>query len=208
MSNADTVAEVRKKFQTFGSLMDERTRRLWAACEAGALGRGGVTAVAEATGMSRTTIRAGIVELEDPKGPQEAEQSGPQRVRRAGAGRKRLSEHDKKLLRDLEALVEPSTRGDPQSPLRWTCKSTRHLADALVGRGHQVSYRTVAALLHDLDYSLQANRKTREGASHPDRNAQFEYINKKVRTFQKQKQPVVSVDTKKRVYPGFPTVVR
>ena len=107
--------------------MDERTRRLWAACEAAALGRGGVTAVAEATGMSRTTIRAGIVELKDPQGRREAEPAGRQRVRRAGGGRKRLSQRDRKLLKDLEALVEPSTRGDPQSPLRWTCKSTRHL---------------------------------------------------------------------------------
>ena len=202
MANADTVAEVGKKFQTLGSLMDERIRRLWAACEAAALGRGGVTAVAEATGMSRTTIRAGIVELQDPQGRREAEPAGRQRVRRAGGGRKRLSQRDRKLLKDLEALVEPSTRGDPQSPLRWTCKSTRHLADALVGRGHQVSYRTVAALLHGLDYSLQANRKTREGASHPDCNAQFEHISKKVRTFQTQQQPVVSVDTKKKELVG------
>jgi hypothetical protein len=157
------------------------------------LPRGGVTLVAQATGLSRTTIWAGLRELQDPDDDLPVE-----RARHAGAGRPFLSQADPTLVKDLEALVEPTTRGDPQSPLRWTCKSTRNLAEELKHQGHRVSYRTVAALLHDLDYSLQANRKTREGSSHPDRNAQFEHISRQVCIFQRAGQPVVSVDSKKR----------
>jgi hypothetical protein len=188
---------VRRKFELLRPLLNERLRRHWAACEALTLQRGGVTLVAEATGLSRTTIWTGLREL---KQSQDAVAEDPplERIRRVGAGRPYLEEADLTLVRDLEALVDATTRGDPQSPLRWTCKSTRNLAEELNRQGHQVGYRTVAALLHDLDYSLQANRKTREGSSHPDRNAQFEYINRRVHAFQRAGQPVVSVDSKKR----------
>jgi hypothetical protein len=188
---------VRRKFELLRPLLNERLRRHWAACEALTLQRGGVTLVAEATGLSRTTVWAGLRELKQTQDAAAAEPA-PERIRRVGAGRHFLEEADRTLVRDLEALVDATTRGDPQSPLRWTCKSTRNLAEELNCQGHQVSYRTVAALLHDLDYSLQANRKTREGSAHPDRNAQFEYINRRVHAFQRAGQPVVSVDSKKR----------
>ncbi|MGH8675718.1 MAG: ISAzo13 family transposase [Burkholderiales bacterium] len=175
--------------------MDERGRRQWAAAEARELGWGGVTAVARATHLSRTTITAGLRELELPAGQRAAE---GMRVRRAGGGRKTLTETDPGLLAALEVLIEPTTRGDPESPLRWTCKSTRRLADELTRQRHPVGVNTVAALLRQEGYSLQANRKTREGASHPDRNAQFEHINAQVRRFQNRDQPAISVDTKKK----------
>jgi hypothetical protein len=181
--------------------MNERMRRQWAACEALALERGGVAAVAKATGLSRTTIWAGMRALQQPQGGT-GEPLVAERSRAPGAGRHPLVDTDPTLVNDLEALVEPTTRGDPQSPLRWTCKSTRQLAEELQRRGHQVSYRTVAALLHALDYRLQAPRKTREGASHPDRNAQFEHINPHVRAFQRRGQPVISVDAKKKELVG------
>ena len=177
--------------------MNERMRRLWAAAEALALPRGGITLVSEATGLSRTTIWSGVRELRRqadlPPGAVVTEG-----IRRPGGGRPYLEDVDPTLARDLEALVEPTARGDPQSPLRWTCKSTRTLAEELTRLGHRVSYQTVALLLHALGYSLQANRKTREGSSHPDRNAQFEHINARVKAFQRRGQPVVSVDTKKK----------
>lgn len=179
--------------------MDEHVRRRWAACEALAIGRGGITAVAEATGLSRPTIRAGLSEVQG--GTPRADEDEPptaHRVRRGGGGRRRVTERDRTLLQDLQSLLEASTRGDPQSPLLWTRKSTRHLADALVQQGHHVSHDTIARLLDELHYSLQANRKTKEGSAHPDRDAQFEHINKQVRAFQKRGQPVVSVDTKKK----------
>jgi transposase len=197
MTRDTTLEAVRRKFELLRPLMTERMRRHWAACEAMALPRGGVTLVAQATGLSRTTIWAGLGELQDPDNAPDDDLSA-ERSRHAGAGRPSLSQTDPILVKDLEALVEPTTRGDPQSPLRWTCKSTRNLAEELKHQGHRVSYRTVAALLHDLDYSLQANRKTREGSSHPDRNAQFEHISRQVRLFQRAGQPVVSVDSKKR----------
>ncbi len=175
--------------------MDERSRRQWAAAEARELGWGGVTAVARATGLSRTTITAGFRELELPAGQRAVE---GMRVRRPGGGRKALAETDSGLLAALEALIEPTTRGDPESPLRWTCKSTRHLADELTRQRHRIGANTVAVLLRQGGYSLQANRKTREGASHPDRNAQFEHINAQVRRFQNRDQPAISVDTKKK----------
>jgi Rhodopirellula transposase DDE domain len=180
--------------------MDERVRRQWAAAEADALGRGGVSAVASATGLSRTTITAGQRELrgraEHPDAP-----ASP-RIRRPGGGAKPLAQTDPGLLPALEALVDPVTRGDPCSPLRWTCKSTRRLADELTRLGHPVCARSVAALLLEAGYSLQANRKTREGGTHPDRNAQFEYINAQVAALQRRGQPVVSVDTKKKELVG------
>lgn len=175
--------------------MDERVRRQWAAAEARELGWGGVSLVAQATGLSRTTITAGLRELELPSAERSVEAL---RVRRPGGGRKALAESDPDLLAALEALIEPTTRGDPESPLRWTCKSTRRLAEELTRQRHRVAANTVAALLHHAGYSLQANRKTREGAFHPDRNAQFEHINAEVRRFQNRDLPAISVDTKKK----------
>ena len=175
-------------------------RRHWAAAEAAELGWGGVSAVAAATGLSRTTITTGLCELrhraEHPDAP-----TSP-RIRRPGGGPKRLTETDPGLLPALEALVDPVTRGDPESALRWTCKSTRRLAAELTRRGHPVGPRSVAALLKAAGYSLQANQKTREGGGHPDRNAQFAYINTHVTALQRRGQPVVSVDTKKKELVG------
>src|SRR3954452_20383892 len=201
MNREVTLEAVRRKFELLLPLMNERMRRHWAACEALTLQRGGVTLVAQATGLSRTTLWTGLRELRHPE-EVPREDLPPQRSRHAGAGRPLLQATDPTLVKDLEALVDATTRGDPQSPLRWTCKSTRNLAEELRHQGHAVSYRTVAALLHDLDYSLQANRKTREGASPPDREAQFLHINRHVRAFQRAGQPVVSVDTKKRELVG------
>jgi len=197
MNQEATLEAVRHKYALLQPLMTERMRRQWAASEALALQRGGVTLVAQATGLSRTTIQTGMYELKHPPASN-ADPIPADRSRHAGAGRPLLKEIDTTLMKDLEELVNSTTRGDPQSPLHWTCKSTRHLADELNRQGHCVKYRTVAALLHDMDYSLQGNRKTREGASHPDRNAQFEHISRKVRAFQRAGQPVVSVDSKKR----------
>lgn len=158
---------------------------------------GGVAAVAAATGLSPKTIRLGRQEL-----VAKATADGPRRIRRSGGGRKRLTEQDAQLLPALEALVEPATRGDPDSPLRWTCKSTRQLAAELNRQQHRVSHTKVAQLLREAGYSLQANRKTREGTAHPDRNAQFAHINEQTKTFQKRRQPVISVDTKKKELVG------
>jgi hypothetical protein len=201
MSNPTLLEGIRNKFELLQPLMNERLRRQWAACETLTLPRGGATLVAQATGLSRTTIWAGRKELRH-QAEQPPEQIQPERVRAPGGGRHRVEDDDPTLLRDLATLVEATTRGDPQSPLRWTCKSTRNLAAELNGLGHHVSHVTVAALLHDLDYSLQANRKTREGADHPDRDAQFEHINQQVRAFQRQGQPVASVDAKKKELVG------
>jgi Rhodopirellula transposase DDE domain len=202
MEESATLDTLRTKFELLRPLMDERMRRQWAACEALSLKRGGVTVVARATGLSRTTIGEGMRELRERTNLGIEDEicvcELPKRIRRPGGGRHPLKANDLTLVRDLEALIEPTTRGDPQSPLRWTCKSTRNLAEALGLQRHQVSYPTVALLLHDLGYSLQANRKTREGSSHADRDAQFEHINRQVCAFQEQGQPVVSVDTKKK----------
>jgi hypothetical protein len=195
MNTVVSIASVQEKFQLLSATMTERMRRHWAAAEALALPRGGISLVAEATGLSRTTITAGIRELRQPV----AEQAVDRRhCRRPGGGRRLLVEDDVTLIDDLERLVDPVTRGDPMSPLRWTCKSTRQLTLALQARGHTISHPTVASLLHFLGYSLQVNRKIREGNGHPDRNAQFEFINRRVVAFQEAKQPVVSVDTKKK----------
>src|SRR5881227_154470 len=204
--SAILLTTVQTKYELLRPLMDERMRRQWAAAEALALKRGGVTVVAKATGLSRTTIGEGIRELRERTnlGIEDESYIGelPTRMRHPGGGRHPLKVNDPTLVRDLDALIEPTTRGDPQSPLRWTCKSTRNLAEALSRQGHAVSHQTVAALLHALDYSLQANRKTREGSSHPDRDAQFQHINGRVRAFQRRGQPVVSVDSKKRELVG------
>jgi hypothetical protein len=201
MSKPTLVDGIRTKFELLRPLMNERLRRQWAACETLTLPRGGTTLVAEATGMSRTTIWAGRKELQQ-QAQRPPEEIRPQRVRSPGGGRHLAEDDDPTLIRDLQALVEATTRGDPQSPLRWTCKSTRNVAAELRRLGHRVSHVTVAALLHDLDYSLQANRKTREGQDHPDRDAQFGHINRQVRAFQRRGLPVVSVDTKKKELVG------
>jgi transposase len=188
---------IETKFATLKVLLDERARRLWAAVEARALGRGGITRVAEATGISRVTIRAGMKELDRPLAPTPRGEPREQ-LRRPGGGRKALVERDPGLLCALGSLVDPATCGDPMSPLRWTCKSAAQLANELRSQGHAVSERSVNRLLHVLGYSLQSNRKTLAGGDHPDRDDQFEHLNRRVKTFQRQKQPVVSVDAKKK----------
>ena len=185
------------KFAVLGPLLDERTRRLWAAAEARSLGRGGVSRVAEATGMSRGTVRAGLKELDSGE-PTAHEPKGSARLRSPGGGRKTLATRDPGLVGALERQLDPLTRGDPMGPLRWTCSSAARLAQRLRAEGHPVSERTVNRLLHELGYSLQANRKTLEGRQHPDRDAQFRRIDRRVRAFQRLGQPVVSVDTKKK----------
>lgn len=181
-------------------MMDERMRRQWAAAEALEIGWGGVSAVAQATGLARNTVIAGTRELEYRKAhPEEATRMT---IRQSGGGRKSLLQNDPQLQRALEALIEPMTRGHPESPLLWTCKSTANLARQLQSENHAVSDRTVAALLKAVGYSLQSNRKTKEGSSHPDRNAQFEYINRRVLSFQRKFEPVISVDTKKKELVG------
>jgi hypothetical protein len=171
--------------------LDERARRLFAASEAQQLGHGGVSVMSRACGLSRVTITKGLHELEAPPLP-----AG--RVRREGGGRPMLVDRDPDLPRRLDALVEPLARGDPESPLRWTSKSTRTLAAELAAQHHPISHEKVAQLLRQLNYSLQGNRKTEEGADHPDRNAQFLYINAQVRRALAARRPVISVDTKKK----------
>jgi hypothetical protein len=200
MQDAATLERIQGKYLALSTVMDERVRRHWAAAEAMALGWGGISIVSAATGLARNTIAAGVREL-----AQRAEQTDATidvRLRRPGGGRKPITEVDPELLRALEALIDPVTRGHPESPLRWTCKSTAKLAEELTQENHPVTDRTVARLLKKTGYSLQANRKTREGSSHKDRNAQFEYINRQVLLFQKQNQPVISVDTKKKELVG------
>jgi len=184
------------KFAALAPVLTERSRRLWAATEARALGHGGIALVERATGVSRSTIHRGLQELEA------GEALDPERTRRSGGGRRSSAEKDPALLVDLDALVEPTSLGDPDSPLRWTVKSVRTLSIALQALGHDVSHNLVAELLHELGYSLQANAKTREGRQHPDRDAQFRYINLQVRRFQRKEHPAVSVDTKKKELVG------
>ncbi len=186
------IETLRAKYAVLAPELTERTRRLWAATEARALGHGGIATVERATGVSRSTIARGLRELEV------GDTLGPGRTRRAGGGRKRATEKDLGLLMDLEALVEPTALGDPDSPLRWTSKSVRKLAGELRAMGHEASHQLAADLLHELGYSLQANRKTREGSQHPDRDAQFRYINDAVTRCQKKGQPAISIDTKKK----------
>src|SRR4051812_30168085 len=197
-----TLQLLSMKFASLEPLLDERARRLWAAVEARAMGRGGITGVSEATGLSRVTIRAGLKELDLPVVATARGPHGGHRVRRPGGGRKPLADHNPKLLSALETLVDPVTRGDPMSPLRWTCKSAAKLATELRAQGLDASERSVNRLLHTSGYSLQSNRKTIEGGDHPDRDAQFQHINRRVRAAQKQGQPVVSVDAKKKELVG------
>ncbi len=188
------IEPIRERFSAVAPFLDERGRRLVAAAEAFAAGYGGIAAVAIATGVAPSTIGRGLKEL--------AQDEPSERVRRPGAGRKPTISKAPTLLSDLEALVEPTTRGDPESPLRWTCKSVRRLAQALQAQGHEVSRTLVGHLLNEAGYSLQGNRKTTEGDSHPDRDAQFGYINTQVSTALAEQQPVISVDTKKKELVG------
>lgn len=189
MSQEDII---REKYQVLAPELNERTLRLFAAAEAKYLGRGGISLVARAIEVSRDRISRGLQDLETEK------KLEPDRIRRPGGGRKKQVEENPALRKDLERLISPYTRGDPESPLRWTCKSVRKLAGELNRKGHQVSHSSVASLLRDMNYRLQANRKTMEGKQHPDRDAQFNYINQKARGQQRRGQPVISVDTKKK----------
>jgi hypothetical protein len=193
------IGRIHRLYFTLSPEMDERLRRQWAAAEARELGWGGISIVARACGLSRTTITAGLRELDQPDADRRAE---TMRIRRPGGGRKPLSQTDPKLASALEQLIESSTRGDPMAPLRWTCKSTRRLATELTRQDHPVSPNTVASLLRDAGYSLQANSKTREGSNHPDRDAQFRYISRMVEHSLDRNEPAVSVDTKKKELVG------
>ena len=190
------IATLRNKYAALSPTLTERSRRVWAATEALALGHGGIALVERATGISRSTIARGIQEVRS------GERLDSDRTRRPGGGRKRVEQSDAMLMVDLDALVEPTSSGAPDSPLRWTSKSLRKLAAELQAMGHEVSYRVVAELLKENGYSLQANRKTIEGSSHPDRDAQFRYINEQVSSYHRAGQPAISVDTKKKELVG------
>ena len=185
------ITSLSKTYALLAPHLDERTRRLWCAAQAQSLGHGGITNVQKATGVSRPRITRGIQDLRE-----SALDHGT--VRRSGGGRKRVTKGDATLLSDLDALIEPTKRGDPMRGLRWTCKSTRQLSKALVAKGHKVSHTTVADELHLQKYSLKGNRKTQEGSSHPDRNAQFLHIHETSSAFQQRGDPVISIDTKKK----------
>ena len=201
MPDAVVVQWIREKYFSLSDVLNERSRRVWAATEARSLGRGGIAAVVAATGMSSATVHRGICELEAAEAGDKTLSTG--RIRKRGGGRKRAHDSQPGLTEALELLVEPTARGDPESPLRWTCRSTYNLAAELRRQGFQVGPRTVARELKEQDFTLQANRKTREGSAHPDRDAQFHYINEQVRRYQRRGQPVVSVDTKKKELVGL-----
>lgn len=192
MKDAAIVERIRIKFQAMAEDLDERGRRRWAAVEADALGRGGIAVVSEATGLARSTVGRGLAELRG------GEERPVGRQRRPGAGRPRAEQADPDLPAALDRLVDPESRGDPQSPLRWTTKSVRRLAEELSKQGHAVGPTKVRGLLKQAGYSLQANRKTLEGREHPDRDAQFQHLNRRVKALQRRGQPVVSVDAKKK----------
>jgi len=183
---------ISKKYDLLKPFLDEKSKRLFAAAEALSLGTGNISIVSRATGISQDTIKKGCSELESGKSLSD------EKIRAPGGGRKKIAEKDPTLVSDLETLIEPTSRGDPESPLRWTCKSLRNLAGELQNMGHKVSHARVADMLHMLGYSLQANKKTIEGTEHPDRDKQFEHINEKCKLFQDEHQPVISVDTKKK----------
>jgi len=190
--NMEVIQSIQTKFLQLQPFLNERTRRLWAAAEAQQLGWGGTRAVELATGISHKTIRKGIKELK------ETTTLTPSQSRLPGGGRKKLTEHHPDIPEALESLIDPVMRGDPESPLRWTCKSIRRLASELQHLGYNIGATAVRLILYELDYSLQGNKKTREGEDHPDRNEQFLYINDQVKRFLQSGQPVISVDTKKR----------
>ena len=199
MREPRAVTRLRRKYRVVAPELDERRRRQWAAAEAREVGYGGVSVVARATGLARSTIHAG---LRDVRASRRQRVRAAERIRRAGAGRRPLTTSDPALLTALWALIEPTTRGDPESPLRWTCKSTAQLADQLTQQHHPVSPRTVATLLKGAGYSLQANQKTREGAAHPDRDAQFRYLAGLITKCHQHGQPAISVDTKTKELVG------
>lgn len=184
------IQKVEIKYQQLSFCLNEKSKRLWAATEADSIGRGGINIVHKATGIDFKTIRKGVKEL--------ASDKGDNRIRKAGGGRKKIRDTQSDILKALEKLIEPVTRGDPESSLLWTCKSTYNLCDELKAQGYAISQKTVYSLLVDLDYSLQSNRKRREGTDHPDRNEQFEFIYKMVKKFQAKRNPTISVDTKKK----------
>ena len=191
MINETTVDTLRDKYLSLSASLNERGRRIWAATEARALGRGGLEAVHLATGLARGTIQVGRKELL-------CEADDFDRVRKIGGGRKKIQETQPQLIADLEALIEPTTRGDPESPLRWTCLSVRQLVASLMTMGHSIGRQKISELLSELGYSLQSNKKTKEGKSNPDRDQQFQYINQLVKKFHRNNNPVISVDTKKK----------
>ncbi len=193
MENIEAIA---KKYEKLSPVLDERMRRLWAGVESSVIGFGGIAVVSKATGMSRNTIIRGEREIDEISG------KPIKTIRKTGGGRKKAIDIDPRIQEELTKLIEPVTRGDPESPLKWTCKSLRKLSSELKNKGHNVSHRIVGVLLHEMGYSLQANRKILEGSSHPDRNAQFEFINQQVIKFQNNNQPVISVDTKKKELVG------
>jgi hypothetical protein len=196
ISQKDTEA-IGIKYSVLRTEFDERARRMWAATEAKTLGHGGVVAVSKATGLAESTIRIGRKEIQN-RSLIDKKQATARRVRQKGGGRKSLEQKDSELLVSLDKLVDPESRGDPMSPLRWTCKSTRRLAKELTVQGYVVSHTKVGQMLAALHYSLQSTRKRMEGKSHPDRDAQFKFINGRVIDFQSRGQPVISVDAKKR----------
>jgi hypothetical protein len=193
---------IQLRYQVLDPVLDERSRRRFAAAEAKAAGRGGLAAVSRLTGMARSTIIRGLAELAIDFGSGLTSNLQPSRTRRPGGGRKKLTETDPTLLSDLQGLVEPATRGDPEAALLWTSRSLRNLADALRSMGHRIGHNVVADLLRELNYSLQANRKTREGTHNPDRDAQFGYINAQVAAALAAGEPAISVDTKKKELVG------
>src|SRR3990167_1088722 len=191
----ESVRNLRKKLSGILPLLNERQRRLLVGAEALSIGYGGIRILSDITGMNCKTIRRGIDELQQ-------KNKKFQGVRIKGGGRKKISNQNPKIKKIIEDLIEPDTRGDPESTLRWTCKSVRNISDFLKEKGCLVSHRTVASILHDLEYSLQGNRKTKEGKNHPDRDGQFKYINKVVKKFLRVNEPVISVDTKKKELVG------
>lgn len=195
--DAELINAIREKYAALEPFLTERTKRLWAAVEAKALGRGGKAWVAAATQLSRTTLYRGLRELD-----QSLEAVSDSRIRAEGGGRKRLTEQTRDIMEALQGLVEDTTCGDPESPLLWTCKSTRQLADTLCRRGYRIGRQKVSELLSERGYSLQGNRKIKAGSAHPDRDRQFHYLNRRVKWFQRYAQPVISVDTKKKELMG------
>lgn len=195
----NTEEAIRYRYKNLEWVLNERLRRLYAATEANAIGHGGITLVQKATGVARNSIKQGLKELSQQA---KIEEIAPQRIRRAGGGRKASVKKDKRLRVALEKLIEPVTRGDPESPMRWTCKSLRQLKSELRTQGYVVSHSSIGILLKELGYSLQGNRKTLEGSNHPDRNGQFEFINARTEEAMHNGQPVISVDTKKKELVG------
>lgn len=188
----DLINQVKQRYKLMASHLSEKDKRIWAASEANTIGRGGDTIVCRATGISRVTIGKGKKELTDKA------DGTKKRIRNPGGGRKRLVDKNPALIKDLDMLIDPLTRGDPESPLRWTCKSTYKLSEALRKKGHNVSQKTVYLMLQEMGYSMQANRKIKEGKQNPDRDAQFNFIYELVKDFQGDGQPVISVDAKKK----------